>query len=262
MVICLHDKSVIETYLRRNSALHIYELGDLEDFFWPYTQWFSSEDGGEITALFLMYYGKELPVVLALADGDKQGAHLGQLLAGSRRVLPRRFYASLSLGLASSLAPDYELASRGPHLKMVLTDPSRLSCVNTGQTVQLTPADEGEILALYSQAHPDSFFDPRMVETGYYYGVWENGRLASVAGIHNCSPRYGVAALGNIATLPECRGRGFATQATGRLCQELLGEVQTVGLDVRADNAPAVACYTTLGFIAVAEYEEGMVTSA
>jgi len=39
--VCLHDKSAIEQFLRRNTWLHLYELGDLDEFFWQYTTWYA-----------------------------------------------------------------------------------------------------------------------------------------------------------------------------------------------------------------------------
>ena len=85
------------------------------------------------------------------------------------------------------------------------------------------------------------------------------------------SPQYGVAALGNITTLPEYRGQGLGTLVTARVCRELLKssgsydrrhsyDRRIIGLNVRADNAPAIRCYHNLGFEKVAEYEEWMVT--
>jgi hypothetical protein len=35
--VCLHDKNEIETFLRLSPAVRCYELGDLDDFFWPNT---------------------------------------------------------------------------------------------------------------------------------------------------------------------------------------------------------------------------------
>ena len=68
---------------------------------------------------------------------------------------------------------------------------------------------------------------------------------------------YKVAALGNIATRPDCRGRGLATIVTARLCQELLrAGMECIGLNVRSDNRSAVACYERLGFERVADYGE------
>jgi hypothetical protein len=44
----LHDKATIERVLRRNVYLHLYSIGDLDDFFWPYTVWYATADGAEI----------------------------------------------------------------------------------------------------------------------------------------------------------------------------------------------------------------------
>jgi ribosomal protein S18 acetylase RimI-like enzyme len=65
--------------------------------------------------------------------------------------------------------------------------------------------------------------------------------------------------VGNITTLPACRGQGLGTAITARVCRELLKTTGTIGLNVRADNAPAIHCYRKLGFEQVAEYEEWMV---
>jgi hypothetical protein len=37
--IFLHDKDAIRALLLRDPELHIYSIGDLDDFFWPYTAW-------------------------------------------------------------------------------------------------------------------------------------------------------------------------------------------------------------------------------
>ncbi len=95
-----------------------------------------------------------------------------------------------------------------------------------------------------------------MLETGHYYGIRQDGALLSIAGVHVYSPQYRVAALGNITSHPAARERGLATLVTARLCKELLRNVDHIGLNVRADNASAIACYTKLGFTRTAEYGE------
>jgi hypothetical protein len=40
---------MIEAFLRRNPELHIYSIGDLDDFFWPYTAWHGLLEGAELT---------------------------------------------------------------------------------------------------------------------------------------------------------------------------------------------------------------------
>jgi len=69
--ICLHDKSTVETFLRGNVFLNIYGLGDLDDFFCPYTTWYALTDAGDIQAIALMYTGGSLPCLHALAEDDK-----------------------------------------------------------------------------------------------------------------------------------------------------------------------------------------------
>jgi ribosomal protein S18 acetylase RimI-like enzyme len=71
------------------------------------------------------------------------------------------------------------------------------------------------------------------------------------------SPRYGAAALGNVATHPSARGRGLGTAACGHLCRLLEADgISTISLNVRADNKTAIGVYEQLGFRTVAEYLE------
>jgi predicted GNAT family acetyltransferase len=98
-----------------------------------------------------------------------------------------------------------------------------------------------------------------MLETDQYFGIREAGCLVSVAGIHVYSSEYKVAALGNIATAPSFRNKGYGRQVTAKTCQSLLKNVCHVGLDVKADNDTAISCYKRLGFEVVASYGEYMV---
>ena len=43
-VVSLHEKGEIERYLRNNALIHLYELGDLDDFFWPCTTWYALKE--------------------------------------------------------------------------------------------------------------------------------------------------------------------------------------------------------------------------
>ena len=106
-------------------------------------------------------------------------------------------------------------------------------------------------------AYPETWFTPRMLATGRYVGIRHDGRLACVAGVHVHSPAWGVAALGNVATLPELRGRGLARAACAALCLLLLEDgIETIALNVRADNAAAIAAYSLLGFEVATSYWE------
>jgi ribosomal protein S18 acetylase RimI-like enzyme len=179
------------------------------------------------------------------------------LLSQLVRVFPRRWYAHLTQEVADVLADEYRIVPHGTYHKMSLTDRSRLATIDTSAAVALSAADTDDLLALYAASYPRNWFVPRMLETGFYYGIRRGGALVSVSGVHVYSPLYKVAALGNIATRPDARGQGFGTAATGRLCQELLRVgIEHIGLNVNADNHSAVACYKKLGFTPIAVYGE------
>src|SRR5689334_8809065 len=249
-VIELSDRSRLRAHFGRAPALHVYELGDLDDFFWPRTRWYALEGERELHAVALLYIGAGLPTVLAVGDP----APLGELLAELRERLPDRLHAHLAPGVVGSLAPRYASEPHGDHLKMVLAEPSRLEAADTSSTVPLGPADLAELERLYARAYPDNWFDPRMLETGQYFGI-RDGELVAAGGVHVYSPAEQVAALGNIAVAVEQRGRGLGGQVTARVCRSLRTRVEHIGLNVRADNRAAIACYERLGFAAVAPFE-------
>ena len=120
----------------------------------------------------------------------------------------------------------------------------------------VTGDDLDELSAFYRDSYPSNWFDPRMVETGQYFGLREDDKLVSVAGVHVYAPTQRVAALGNIATDPAYRGRGLAFRCVARLCGNLLESVDAIGLNVKADNLGAIRLYERLGFERVAQYEE------
>jgi GNAT superfamily N-acetyltransferase len=253
--ICLHSRQEIETFLRRNTFLHIYSIGDLDDFFWPYTTWYALRNPQqEITKLALLYSGASLPVLLAITREPGDG--MRELLQSISHLLPKRFYAHLSGDTASIFADDYHTQPHGLHYKMALIDKDRVDTIDTSRVVPLTTYDLPELEALYRVSYPANSFDPRMLETGYYYGIRQGSAIISVAGVHVYSQRYKVAALGNVTTHPDFRGQGLGTAVCAKLCQALLQTVDHIGLNVKADNASAIASYKRLGFEVVAEYSE------
>lgn len=97
-----------------------------------------------------------------------------------------------------------------------------------------------------------------MLHTAQYVCIRRDGSIVCTAGVHVYLPQYRVAALGNIATDPRYRKQGMCRRATAFLCRSLLNHVDTVGLNVKMDkdNVAAIACYQSLGFVAVAEHDE------
>ena len=249
----IRDKERIEAFLRQNPELYVYAIGDLDDFFWPYTQWYAYEASGELREIVLVYTGKTLPTVIGLSE---RAEGMRDLLAEIAPQLPPQFHAHLSPGVETVFQGSYMTAPHGAHWKMALRHPSRVRPIDGAAAEHLTEADLPEMLDFYARSYPHNWFDARMVATGQYFGLRENQQLISVAGVHVYSQRYRVAALGNIVTHPTHRMKRYATLVTARLCQALLDEVDCIGLNVKADNEAALACYRNLGFEIVAPYGE------
>jgi ribosomal protein S18 acetylase RimI-like enzyme len=257
-VVALRDPVAIEAFVRRDVALHLYELGDLDPFFWPRTRWWGLQRDGELHAIALAYDGGDPPTLLALGRDD--GGAAGRLLA--QLQLPARVYAHLSPGLVDVLAPRFAAEPHGRHLKMTLRDPTRVRDVDTTAVRPLGESDLPALQQLYARAYPGNWFDARMLATGRYFGITHGDAIVCVAGVHVYAPAHGVAALGNVTTDPPLRGRGLARIVTARLCATLVDEgIAAIGLNVLADNAAAIRCYERLGFAVEAEYDEVMLTA-
>lgn len=256
--IALHDPAQIAEFLCRDKGLYLYSLGDIDPFFWPQTVWYGWEDQHGLQALVLVYLGQSLPTVLAF--GPQSPAMLA-LLESLISLLPSRFYLHLSAGLQAPLQKAYALHSHGEHSRMTLVAPEKLAAelarqADLSAVRNLDARDLDAILDLYRRSYPGNWFDARMLETGMYRGIYQGQTLVSIAGIHVYSPTWKVAALGNITTDPQVRGQGLGSLTTALLCRDLLETVDLIGLNVKSDNAAALACYHKLGFAETSTFEE------
>jgi ribosomal protein S18 acetylase RimI-like enzyme len=241
--------------------VHAYALGDLDDFFWPRTRWLGLEVGGVLSQVALVYDEPDPPVLLALAEEPEH--EMADLLVAATDRLPSTLYAHVTPSLLAGLRPVF-LAVTEPvaHQKLGLVRPELLDDNDREAVDPLGPAELEEVERFYARAYPGTWFQARMLETGRYVGIRRAGELVCVAGVHVWSPTWRVATLGNVATLPEARGTGLATAACARLCRMLLADgIDTISLNVRADNDAAIRAYEKLGFAHAADYVEVMLTS-
>ena len=244
----LHDLGAVERWLRRDPVLHLYELGDLDQFFVERAVFFGHGD-----AVAMLYLGYAEPALLALgAPGEPA---VVALLEALHPVLPRRFHAHLAPGVAHALGP-WTGEDHGPYVKMRWARPEAVDPVSDDEVVALTPGDEGEAVAFYDRVYPEHFFDPRTLQLGGAVGARRDGRLVAAAGVHVLSDAQRVASLGNIAVDPTCRRQGLGRRLTAALCRSLASRVDTLALNVRADNGAARACYRALGFVDHATFHE------
>lgn len=253
-MLTIYDKEIIESHFRKNTDLHIYSIGDLDDFFWKYTKWFAYKSENNIEQIVLLYSGFDPPTFIALTD--RKPELMKEFIEKVIPELPDKIYAHLSPGLIKAFGGKSILKNFGEHYKMALKNKSLLQKSDNENIRRLIPEDYSKIKKLYDSNYPDNFFDKRMLETGKYFGYFDSNELIGIAGIHVYSEKYRIAALGNIVTDINYRGRSIATKLTSVLCRDLLKTVDNIGLNVSVQNHAAIKCYKKIGFEIIGEYEE------
>lgn len=253
----LHKKEEILNFLMNNPALQVYSIGDLDEFFWPRTIWYGLKENEEIKAIILLYVGMSIPTMLAIYHNNFNSTL--KLLQSIKAYLPPKFYAHLGSNLISVFDKNNIVELYGPHYKMAL---KKIPPIIEDNCIRRLNSDDIEIIEdFYNLSYPDNWFDKRMLETGKYFGYFDEKELVGISGIHVYSKEYRVAALGNITTHPAQRGRQIAFKLTSMLCSDLLKDVEHIGLNVKADNIAAIKCYQKIGFEIVSRYDECQISN-
>lgn len=251
----IRDKKEIYNFLSGTPDLHLYTIGDLDDFFWPDTTWYALYENNEIVSIALLYSGMSPSTLLLFHEKDPTYSRV--LLGSIRKFLPEKFNVHLSPGLVDMFGMENIAENYGHNYRMVLKgDPEP---VNDPNIRRLKLSDIDKINELYRLAYPHNWFDSRMAKTGKYFGYFESGMLVGIAGIHVYSPEYRIAALGNIATHPDFRGRRIAYKVTSALCNDLKKTADIIGLNVKSDNNPAIKCYQNVGFEIRSSFDECLI---
>lgn len=239
----LTDKTEIRTWLRRDPAWSVYALGDLEPRMFPKTLWFAPD-----LTLILRDYGTA--ILFAMGPGSVREAL--ECVEGPVHLQVQRD----ALDEVARYAP-----VSSPLLMWRMTWTGRHLPSPDGATTRLGASDVPALLALYADGEsvgesPDFFF-PSMVTDGVFHGVYEGTELVAAAGTHLLAREEGAAAIGNVYTRRDRRGRGLGRLTTNAVLGELEG-IETVGLNVRADNHAALHLYESLGLTRHCQFYEAL----
>jgi RimJ/RimL family protein N-acetyltransferase len=234
------DRAELAAFLRTDRLYAAYALGDLDGPNRSRVAWgMAYDDAGSPIALVMHHEGL-VPQPLFL-----MGAPDGCRAVLEHVVKPRDAYLQGTELHEAAIRDLYELDAPIQMLRMVV-DRTSFSPF-AGPAERLTALDIEELNRLY-QLGFRAGFPPSVLEDGVYFGVRVRGRLVSAAGTHAINPREGVAVVGNVMTHADFRGHDFAKMVTSAVTAELLDRVSDVALNVHADNDPAVAAYTRLGY--------------
>lgn len=246
---------MIRDFLNQDRSLTAYALGDLDEAFWPDSLFYGAWSGGRLAAVVLLYSGLEPPVLTAFGHPDGVEAVFAQ------QMLPGEIYYLFLPEMETILRARYDLPNCKREWRMVL-DRMAFASSPSDFVTRLGPQDAGALKDLYRHAAEPGeevvAFSPWQIEHGVFYGVWNNGELVATAGTHVWSPAEGVAAIGNVFTRPDWRGKGYATACTAAVTAEALSVgLESIVLNVRHDNVAAIHVYEKLGFRLYRTFLEG-----
>ncbi len=238
----LTDRDRIRSLLRRDRHWAVYALGDLTPRMFGKCRWFTPD-----LTLVLHDYG----TCILFADGT--GSIREALDHVSWPVhLQVRQDALDAIRREATVTREKQMLRMAWRRRDLPLDP---------RVGRLSEANGPALLRLYQDGEatgelPD-FFYPAMLAHGVFFGLWEGDDLIAVAGTHLVAADEGAAAIGNVYVRRDRRGRGLSRTVTAAVLHALR-DLETVGLNVRADNAAAIRVYESLGFVTHCEFREAL----
>ncbi|HUP83203.1 MAG TPA: GNAT family N-acetyltransferase [Candidatus Limnocylindria bacterium] len=244
------DKGLLRAFLERDRLRAGYAVADLEEREFAKCRWGVASEGTETIAVVLEYGGLTPQPLFVMGDPDGIVAILRDV------IKPRLAFLAADDSLLAPIGSVYRIDAGPPMVRMAVD--RRTFQPVPGPVQRLVPVDIADLNRLYGLGFA-GWLPADSITNGVYYGVRIAGRLVAAAGTHVISPEGRIAAVGNVMTHTDFRGRGFAKQTTSAVTQELLRTCDDVVLNVRADNPPALAAYRALGYRDYCHFEERLV---
>ncbi len=269
------DRAVTDI-LAQDPVWAAYAIADLRPDLAPFCRWTVAPDA---SGLALLFTGLEPPILLTAGSSE------GVAVALNDAALPEEIFLSVRESHFPAVQQHYARVERHEMLRMALA-PGQQVPEPTVPTVTLSTADELRLQTLYQHGGefaPDAFTTSQLRD-GFFFGIEDRrGHLAAAGGTHiayrrknatspglqkshrqksdsiDCILSQGVAAIGNIYSRPDCRGRGFGTAVTARITQALQADgYKFIVLNVSKQNLVAQSIYEKLGFARHCLFVEGV----
>ena len=199
---------------------------------------------GSIDAVFSLYSDLDF---LATAFWCRDVESLRQVMADySERLVGKEFVAICTKEQLQQFGEACVILKPIEERQMIASRATHLQCDCKSEPVRLSMKDAEQLKELYRLSGTPAW-TPNAMNLGPFYGIVEDdGTITSVAGVHYVTP-YGTE-IGNIATHPEHRRKGYAAACLMAVVEEVLKNSELAILHYYADNTPAQRLYENMGF--------------
>lgn len=244
------DRDAVRAFLERDRLFAAYALCDLEDREWARSHWGAAWRGDELIAVALEYAGLSPQPLFVMGEAAGVEAILRQV------IRPRVAYVAARAEDVPAVEAHYRV-DPGSSMVRMWVDRAHFRPFPS-EVRRLLPAEIGDLNRLYGLGFA-SWLPASSIAEGVYYGMKVGGQLVAAAGTHVISATARLGVVGNVLTLEQFRGRGYATATTGAVTAELLRSCDQVVLNVRSDNPPALNVYRRLGYQEHCRFEERLI---
>lgn len=166
---------------------------------------------------------------------------------------PRHCYLTYEAAHTALMPVHFALRARQRLVRMLVDRATFRPVASVAQ--RLSGSNAGDANALYS-SDSGAWLSRRHLDEETYFGIWDNGRVVSIAGTQLIAPQHHIAMVANVLTHRGYRDLGYATQCVSALTQDLLERVHDVVLNVDPENTPAIRVYRRLGYRETGHLEE------
>lgn len=245
----LTDKNEILTFLESDRFYSAYAIGDLASDLFAQTIWVGAELESRLHAISLCFRGLQPPALFLM--GNPSGV---RAIFEAGHCPDKVYFLCRSEHL--SITRDFYTWEKSHLMWRMVIRPEHFRPVS-GDCVRLSSAHIDQMVTLFGHEGADAF-SPAQVPDGVYFGIFNGEQLVSTAGTHLVSPTYNVAAVGNVYTHPDFRGRSFGTLTTSAVVAVLYQQgIDDIVLNVQQDNIAALRVYERLRFDRYCPFLEG-----